>query len=617
MQDEDVDMDGEEDDEADSSASPPTHMFDHGEEDEDKDEDEDLPSPYPRIRHALDLSLGSPPLHIAFPPLSSVMKASDDQGFSTIDDPDFPSLFLQDIVVAVICQDGSIHVITVPLKPQRRSSGSEEKPSYEDVIVSVPRPDSPVRNVPNGISLTWTSEGLGRKRSHSQEPRSGRGRPGTSPGTSWTLLVATTSGEANGMLKVHAVPLVPKTDTTDIDVGGSTLLRSEYLPIQPCNISFKPTTFPSQHHSHLFITDTGGSVRLYDAMSRSKTASAASISHARGRWLTTLHSPLESSSVTLGRSRILDAAWAMSGGCIVVLLASGHWGIWDIDGAGPTVPGGLFRGTTSGGSISGAAVTPLALKGFIGSMASTGGEKASRESDGQVEQPTQLAPMTPNTRKSKQGRLFDQGPKSAARAPTGTVVRGGISVADVSSQNREGRRDTSVVLWYNGEIYSIPSLHNYWQRAASTNNNKIDKGADSSAEETLFGSSLSPVHMLPPRGELITSLSQSPPNVNTSSTVPSTLRSDIIISTESRITFVQPHGADLSTAESNLKQLFRPQHTSSAMAARPASSHLDQDLLRRGELDLGGMDRMLNGMNGTTRDEDPFAMSGALQPASR
>lgn len=573
------------------------------------EDERDTSAPYPPIIDSLDYELDSTPLHIAFPPLSTFLET--DAGRQTDEphqDHDLPRIFRRDVVIALTCRDASVHLVTVPLMPaQAGRAFQQRRRNIQDTIVSSAQTTRSLRSIPRSVTITWTLS------------------PGLNDESFWYLLLATATTEGKGTLKVWGIRI----DSDKLTEDAASLLCLDSLPAQPFKIAFKPLAYPSPHHTQLLLSDVQGAVRVYDIQPGVSP---------RVHVLTILRTPFQTSdsssrskSVAEGNIRILDACWVMSGACILVLLSNGQWGLWDIEGAGFSSSSGLLRGMGGGNSISGSALTPFSLRGFVGKKASSSGT-SSRGSDigGDLHPtgnpspddslpPTQLAPMTPNTRKDKQGKLFSRETSSTPKVEkSANIVQGGLSVTAIPRTNSEARSDDSIVLWYNADVFSIPSLRSYWERAAKKTIPVSNKRFEVSSEGTLYGANVRPQSHITTGGQSIASISQVAQAGIRTQEIPGTLRSETLIATEHRLLFVRPHVEEHAHAERGLNRLFVPPAEAFDTAPTPRAPHADHDLLTRGELDLGGMDRMLNGMGSNPADDrDPFMMSGALQPAQR
>jgi len=344
------------------------------------------------------------------------------------------------------------------------------------------------------------------------------------------------------------------------------------------------------------LYDPGLSSRLHPESNFSDPPSSSQ-NHAAG-WLLSLHPPWQDGGSTgNNRLRILDAQWALSGDAIMVLFGNGEWAFWDISCNNSNA--GAAKNSGRSTAISGGGVTRFALRGSAAAISATPslGATFSRNSsapDQEAKDLRKLAPMTPNTRRYKLDKLF-AGPKLVE------VCRGGISIHPLPGAKNDlgGVLDESVVFWYGSAVHAIPSLRSYWQRAhdlrdrvpRQTNIDSHGASADNlTSREDMHLSSIST------GGELITSVCQFPaPTAEVASSNSRSLAHDVLVAAEHRLTIrcaiAMPQNSRAS--ESLVRQL---QFAEGDVAS--STELVDADLLSRNELDLGGIDRMLDGLGG-------------------
>ena len=332
-------------------------------------------------------------------------------------------------------------------------------------------------------------------------------------------------------------------ENTDVET------HEAHLPHAVSNIGFHPS--PSS--AKLVLSDIGGAVRIYDPFAQ-PAARAVNDSSAKrpGSWLISFLVPyITTHSHAAHRKRILDAKWVLSGRAVMLLLEDGQWGIWD----------------TQPPSDSARSLSDFAISGYVGNHSETSlSSKPSRGS-------SRLAPMTPNTRQARTETFF-AGPAQ----PVGVAPRGGISVSP--SSYRSGQADESVVLWYNSDVFSISSLQTFWQRSQATITGNL-----------LHAAGMTRISDLNLANETITSISQLPRSVANSGVGQMNTQRDLLVAAEHRLIILQtlrPTGP--------ARQLFQD-----ALAVRPAPSARDQRMLDAGELDVGGLDRMLDSMDARPR----------------
>jgi hypothetical protein len=546
-----IDSDDEEDAKA-AAESPPKAEF------EDEEEELDPDQPYASIVQQLSLSLSTQVLHIAVPqiPSASTLRPAD-----TI-----PSIFSKNIVFSVACADSTIRVITLPLSPPPHVAKDKPsaKPRFGENVVKIHGHQS----IPMGITMTWTARGepsladdadddVDMDEDDQETTTTGRKhQPRTDGG--FDLLVASHCTELGGLLKLFRFEL----SETALNVSHPIAPYKTLALSKPVSrIAFNTAQYPKPRHSQLLIADSAGTARVYDPFALPMRKRRGSGSRTEpGAFVGTFRSSFEgvknaalTPAVLPSRKAIIDAAWASDGRHIVALLADGEWGIWDVDRSGPSPP---------------ADPSAFSLRGYVGTAekeGTSGGasspKRGSRNS---------LAPMTPNTRKRKEETLF-QGSASSSTV----AIRGGVSVASITSNNGASSED-SVIIWYGSEIHRIADLIKFWSRTASASSGGSLPGPGLQVQDVVL------------YGESITSVSQFDTTAQASRMA---VARDTLISAEHRLIITastsQPLGRDLN-----------------AMFAREqvedeTSTRTDQALLTRGELDLGGMDRMLESMEGS------------------
>jgi hypothetical protein len=533
---------------------------------EDEEEELDPDQPYPSFVQHLRLALNTEVLHIAVPhvPIISSLRPAE-----TV-----PAIFSTKMVFAVACADSTVRVITLPLSPP--SNAAKEKPQSatsqfgEEVVKVLAH-----QNIPRGITMTWTSRNEPTSTDHSDEEMDvdGQGDAAATPGRrrrkqqsrsrsrnqgegGFDLLIASHSAELGGLLKIWRFQLA---ETSLAVTHPITPYKTVTLRKPASRVTFNPAQYPKRRHSQLLIADSTGTARIYDVFAPgSRKRRASNSSGEAGGFVGTFRSSFESvksNSFTPAalavRKPILDASWVLDGRSIMALLADGEWGVWDPERTGPS-----------------SSTDPLAfsLRGFVGSMERD--SNASGVSSPKRGSRSSLAPMTPNTRRRKEETLFQGSPSISAVA-----TPGGISVASLPSSNEAAVED-SVIIWYGTEVYRIADLFKFWTRTASASNGN-----------SLPSPSLTQIQDTSLLGERITSISQFG---TTAQAAHMAVPRDILISAEHRLIIItgttNPLGRDLNA-------MFAQEHAEIEEARRA-----DQALLSHGELDLGGMDRLLENM---------------------
>ncbi|KAF1352172.1 hypothetical protein BDV97DRAFT_397214 [Delphinella strobiligena] len=511
------------------------------ETEEEEMDDDDIATPFSQ---ELNLALGSPVLHLALPELPTLPPGR-------LYDPHVPLIMQTNIVLVASCADATVRLITLPLTPPSTLAKKQHNLAAQ-ICHLIPASS---HGVPRAAALSWTTSPGGhvnfRESPYWVSPENQR----------FELVVALSVSGVVGTLDFFRLPI-----TYDEKRGG--LIAPNVVPFHTIqlaspahHISFSPT-----NRSQLLLADKKGSLKVYDPLapesSRSRPSSRDSTQHSitsSGAWIvsfsTPFYLPKDTSIIYPGlarRKEILDARWVSAGRSVLVLLDDGEWGLWNAE--------------TNNTPTS---MTQFALRGFIGHGSSTDSiavpELKSRSNQ-------RLAPMTPNTRKVRQESLFS-GPSVSTGA--GNAHKGGLSVAPTTTSH--GAADDSVVMWYGGEAYHIPSLVSLWQR--SVNSSGRDMGS-------LYGPGLTRIEGLDLSGEMLNDVAQFPAR-STPASVGSITQRDIIVTGEYRFVIVSA---------------TRPQPPAKSLFARDAGSPppqtYDLQLLENQELDLGGIDRLLDGMGG-------------------
>ncbi|KAK7519942.1 hypothetical protein IWZ03DRAFT_125557 [Phyllosticta citriasiana] len=553
------------DDESPAQAPPPPTTQDDAEfESEEEDANESEPNAH--IVQQLDIPLGTEVLSLALPQLPH------QPSYKPVDV--IPPIFNEKIVVSAACADTSVRVITLPLTPP-----SDARKAADRRKVQTPYGEQVLRiegqhghqAIPSGITMSWTpndadslTEDVDMEDDEDAEDDESEPRPrkriGLGDVKDWDLVVASHSIEVTGVLHIFRIPIIFKDDRLSLTTKPIFPHQTQYLPTPATHISFTPARFPSRRHLHLLVADGKGFVKIYNPLAapRARPRSARpGITQVKksGAWIASFSTGFESVKDQTAhpglaqRKRILDAKWASDGRSIVVLLADGEWGAWDVDGSGP-------------GSSK---TLNFALRGHISIS-----EQKSTSSAPMVPSKTgsrglALAPMTPNTRRHREESLF-YGPVTSA---TSDIPRGGISVAS-SINKSSGQSEDALILWYGDDVFRIPNFQQFWQRNSGS----------SSSSGSLYGPGLTRVESITLNGEPINGVEQF---AREGTAARMGVPRDLLIAGSTRLLFVVHATPQTKTSGG----LFADRHVS-----------VDNQLLKRGELDLGGMDRILNGMSG-------------------
>ncbi|KAL2853859.1 hypothetical protein BJY01DRAFT_205931 [Aspergillus pseudoustus] len=507
--------------------------------------------PYENVLRQVDIPLGSRVIELAVP------RVLPDTARSPLDP--FPTILNKLIVVSAVCADYSTRVVMLPLSPPYAT-----QPDVATQCVRIYSIGSGIshQDVPRGVSLTFTYPD-----SDSQQDVSSEGR--------WDLLVATHSAESSGLLLIHRIPIAAGEGAGD---SGYRLCTEEidtkrrYLPAPAQNIAFNPSSYPAARHSTLLVSFHGGCVKIYSCFStklfrssrRSNSAqSEYEISEPQGRWLISLYPGFEQSTSGLTqRKTITHAEWVLGGRAIMVLMADGEWGVWDLEGAGPGTSKGPLQRQSSVQGVSGGALTTFSVSGRILNLP-TGGRSEP------AEQRSKFAPMTPSTKRMREDTFL----KGSSVGTSSSSLSGGIAVFQTNS-SQDALPDESILIRHGNQGAIIPSLATLWRSAVKTTG-------------TLDASNrcrVTPIQDIVLMGEPLKGIGHLP-TVPDPARGPESRAFDIIITAEHRLLILAP-----KLTEPEVFPVTR------ASVTEPPTAEADQLRLRRGELDVDGMDRLLSGM---------------------
>ncbi|KAL4930233.1 uncharacterized protein BDV17DRAFT_259252 [Aspergillus undulatus] len=508
--------------------------------------------PYESVLRQIDIPLGSRVIDLALP------RVLPDHARSHLDP--FPAVLKKHIVVSAVCADYSTRVVTLPLTPPHPTKTDMASWGIQTFTISG---GTSHQEVPRGVSIAFTFQ--------ESDQKSGEGR--------WDLLVATHSAESSGLLVIHRIPIADDGRLKAEDIES----KRRYLPAPAQNIAFNPSSYPAARHSTLLVSFHAGCVKVYSCFSTkpsksSRRAAGAQndyeTSETEGKWLISLYPGFEQSSSTLAqRKSIASAEWVLGGRAIMALMADGEWGVWDLEGVGPGTAKGPLQRQSSVQGVSGGALTAFSVSGRILNL---GGK--SESSGSAVEQRPKFAPMTPSTKRLREDTLL----KGAAAGTSISSLCGGISVYQTNT-SQDALPDESIFIQHGNQSATIPSLLTLWRSAVR-------------ASGTLDASNrcrVTPIQDIPLMGEPLRGISHIPAPSRESRSEEPTF--DIIVTTEHRILILAPKLTEPEAA---------PVPRTSVTEAPNLES--DQLRLRRGELDVDGMDRLLSGMANAGRIGSPI-----------
>ncbi|KAJ5632973.1 hypothetical protein N7490_009312 [Penicillium lividum] len=520
--------------------------------------------PFESILRQVDIPLGSRVLDLAIP------RVLPEEARSPLDP--FPPIAKNTIVIAAVCSDFSTRVVTLPLIPPHPTQTDPRSWHIQSLTINggVTHQD-----IPRGVSLTFTCQDT----EDDQDRRKSRSRVGGSG--KWDLLVATHSAEGSGVLLLHRLPIREEFTGFYHLIEEDLISQRRLLPSPAQTIVFNPSAYPSARHSHLLVAFHSGCVKIYSCFSVKKAPKAArQVSGAHedhetidteGRWLISLYSGFEQSPTGLPRRKtIIDADWVLGGRAVMVLLVDGEWGVWDIEGAGPgAAKGPLHRQTTVQG-VTGGSLTAYAVSGRIATSLSN--------TQSEVENRPRFAPMTPSTKRVRADTLL-----KGSMTELTPSLRGQISVLRINSF-QEAIPDESILFRHGRQSAIIPSLVSLWRNAVR-------------ASGTLDASNrcrVTPFQDVNLMGENFQAISHLPAPVRRSRAA-ERQSFDVLVAAEHQLMILAPRLTE--SAEENT-----PTHT-----AQQEATANDQMMLQRGELDVEGMGRLLNGMNSPVKRTRIFA----------
>lgn len=535
----------------------------------------DPSQPYEPTIQTLELPLGTDVLHLTFPQLPPDLQSSNLGSL--------PKMLLERMLVVVACVDCSVRVLNLPLTPP--SSKSKARPELgKDLLGPVTGKGifgeqmlilsggNGHQSIPQGVSVSLSPhidageddiemddpepEGSTHSRTSSHARHRIRSREGKrSDEELWDVLVASHSTDTSGLLLIHRIPMLD--DNSDIDLKdfrASVPWRVQSLASPAMSIQFNPSLHPASRHSHLLLTNPNGVVRIFDCQ--------PDVDAERGSWLISLYTNYDSTSNGLPRRKaILKAQWVLGGKAIAVLLTDGEWGIWDLEAAGPKHK----KDTDSWKAHGGVNLSTFAISGLVGSSSTA---RESAKSSMITESRSRLAPMTPGTRKARQETLFT-GPATKSGGP----ARGGISVLPISDGLDHRADDETLLLWHGDSISILPSLLTHWQNKVQGSGNLFGQGVRGQAKD---------VNNIQLGGELRNDISLIPRRQTSGSTTSDSGQSSVLITGEHRFVIVAPPRTEPKA--------------SAAPKPGTRSEVADQALLAKGELDVNGIDNMLDSM---------------------
>lgn len=567
-QEDDVIMISDSEDEA--PAPEPTEK---GDQFEDEDEELDPSRPFSNILRSIDIPLGAKVLGLTVPNASPEAAPSRDT---------WPSVLSNTIVVAAVCADASTRIVSLPVAPPAEDANA----SFQTVTVE----GGSVHILPANVAITFTSsdyqvknQSQGQRRQSSPAKRS----------ESWEILLAVQSNEAIGTLSIYRIPLIQKEHVFVFSQDPIVPSQKQFLPLPASGISFCPSQYPSDYHSWLLVSFPSGHVKVYSCLSvksrkpaadrRPSIGGAGRSRELGGKWLLTLSTDFDPNSASGHRKAIVDTKWVLGGKAIIALLSDGEWGIWDIDNASHI--------SANQANTTSRPQTSFAVSGRVlgSSQISRSGHFAKPSTS--TELGPKFAPMTPSTRKVRENALFKSTPTTndAAEQHTAGIVRGGIALkrANISWDQPW---DDSALIWYGDKTVQIGSILSLWRNAVRPTSSVVAYDSSSRAKAVLIeGINLSGQNQLGV-GYL--------PNYRSRSS-PSGARKDEMTGLDVLVT------AEYQLIILSLQSNARKEAGFDVDSLKTVDDHAR---LRKGELDLDGMDRMLASMSGAGAQSGGFKL---------
>ncbi|KAI9847291.1 MAG: hypothetical protein M1837_002878 [Sclerophora amabilis] len=595
-----------------------------------EEDESDSTSLHRPIIQYLDLPLGTNVIHLAFPSIQS--------DTSHVPFANQPPIIPQKLVMAAACSDNTIRIITLPLIPP--SPASKEREELRDNVdmanaghgrwneqMLTIGGNTGHQDTPSGVAITFTPRRTGLNDDTEVEDgredeedvaqsqaslRRSAPRRGSFAEQEWDLLVASISPEMSGLLVVHKIPIINSIIGTSKEFGMApdqvTPLQRHHLPSPATSISFNPCPSTARRHSHLMVVGSGSAVRIYECISTpskpqklaaGRRSSIHNLSTSeQGSWLISLYPGFESSKQSASRGLavaessvarrkvIVDAQWVLAGKAILVLLADGEWGVWDIEGASPENDKEGLSGEVGRRLLQGSAKTTWSLTGWLEKPVVKSTAARNLSDVNETETKSNFAPRTPHTRRMGEEMLF-----SGNSGQGSSHTQGGISVRRNPEMDYNAKVDETVIMWYEGVVAVIPSLWSYWKVQLQRNRHGGSGNLFKPDEEgriirldgiKLYGEKISAIDLFPSRSKM-GSMTQSNGGANIRGSAPGfTLPSDVLIAAEHRLIIA-------STAQPSPKSSL----PAPRKEAQPSSDHR---LLVAGELDVNGIDRVLANM---------------------
>lgn len=385
------------------------------------------------VVQTLDLALGTDVFHVAVLPITP--RPSKDASIDA-------AILAEKMVFSVACANNAVYIITLPLIPPSHESKAREE-LRADVLAGVAGKGKWGEKL---IALNGQfrhADGIAMNLART-------GPSSTVERTRWSphVIVAAHGKDASGTLRLWDVPADYPQDGPPIEP-----FQTEFLPSPLTTIAFNPN--PSRS-TQLLAVASPHAVRIYDyslpSVPPDDTLDGPWASH--GSWLLSLYTPFAKGAISsCSRKPVVGANWISHGRAILVLLADGQWGIWDVEGAGPlgnNDVNSLFTKQKHG--IRGAALSAFSVSGHLEGTSPLRGAAPQRTPIGATE-------YNAGGRRESLLSILSGGSERFA------AVKGGVEVVQLPSSRGLGPVDESAVLWVAGSdtlVCVIPIVAKFW-----------------------------------------------------------------------------------------------------------------------------------------------------------
>ena len=548
-----------------------------------EEEEVDPDAPYRDVVRCIDIPLGTAATRIATPYIAKdIAQATPGES---------PSIYDHRIVIAASCSDLSLRIISAPLDPPAPEVHDIAKMDVQVVKIEGANShqqfisDISITHTATLLDIQGTSEGDSQPTQQTRSRAQAQNDNAETHPVQWSLLIASISCTGAGLLLIHQMSI----QRNQISASPEALvpIRRTYLRTSSMSaeLFFNTSVYPAERHSTLLVVlPSESTVKVYQVFqssyprerrgsnatndSVSSTRSARTSGTDRSKFLITLLPSFvqEENEVVQRRKTVLDAKWVAGGRAVIALLEDGEWGIWDLEAVGPVSAGSgtnLIRGQGNISGIHGGSLTRFAVRAHIAppvEMPQKSSKPQPQSSSGS------LVPMTPSTRKVRSEGLFRGSKLDADAAAAGVQQHGSISVMDLSATYSS--HDESVLITYANETVYVPSLSSFWKTETKPTRLPMPiLGGQAPRSISLF-----PI-VSPSDGPIA-----SPGIFDAAQSIP-----DILILTTHRLIL-------------SLNALAT-HHSSIDSLSQTAPARSDQTLLVSGDLDVDGMDRLLDDMN--------------------